>query len=154
MHNRKTALFFVSSIFICLLCVVCKQNKMSAQSHPVEPETILKHAASLYTSLAFYVGTQLDVYTELDAKAMTVEAAAEAMNMTPNFMKRLLYALAASELLTVEKGIFSNTTETSHVCSEGQRGGQVFWPDRWGHRALQAFGRSHGVFENLNAFHG
>jgi len=110
----------VSLLWVCLSLLGCNQEKEQAQLKQLGPETILRHSRSLYTSIAFYVGTQLDIFTVLDQKRMTVEEAASAMNIKPSFMERLLYALAASDMLKVEEGVFTNTEEASRYLVKGK----------------------------------
>jgi SAM-dependent methyltransferase len=74
----------------------------------------------VYTSIAFHVGTQLDIFTVLDPRALTVEEASAATKLKPEFLERLLYALAAAEMLTVEDGRFANTKEASRYLVRGK----------------------------------
>jgi hypothetical protein len=79
-----------------------------------EPTTIMRHSTSLYSSIAFFVGTQLDVFTTLDEGPMTADEVAAALEIKPHFAERLLYALVAAEVVEVDGGKFSNTPESSH----------------------------------------
>lgn len=98
----------------------CRQGTEPDQSQDATPKTILRHSTALYTSVAFYVGTQLDIFTVLDKRPLTVEEAAAVTNIKPGFLERLLYALAASEMLTVEDGVFANTEEASRYLVKGK----------------------------------
>lgn len=118
MHNLKSKPKSVVLLLICLSWLGCTQKEV--QPEQPKPETILRHSESLYTSIAFYIGTKLDIFTVLDRKPMTVEEAASAMNMKSSFMERLLYALAASDMLLVHKGVFSNTEEAGLYLVKGK----------------------------------
>ena len=87
-----------------------------------EPTTIMRHSTSLYSSIAFFVGTQLDVFTILDEGPMTAEEVAAALETKPHFAERLLYALVAAEVVEVEGGRFSNTSESSRYLVKGKPG--------------------------------
>jgi hypothetical protein len=89
-------------------------------SQDVGPAGILRHSKAVYTSIALHVGTQLDIFTVLDPRALTVEEASAATNLRPKFLERLLYALAAAEMLTVEDGRFANTNEASRYLVRGK----------------------------------
>jgi len=93
-----------------------KNNRTS----PPTPNTILRHATSIYPSIAFFVGTQLDVFTVLEGGPFTYEELATILKMKPHFMERLLYALVSAELLTVEDGLFTNTVEASNFLVKGK----------------------------------
>ena len=86
----------------------------------VEPTTIMRHSTSLYSSIAFFVGTQLDVFTILDENPMKADEVAAALETKPHFAERLLYALVAAEVVEVDGGRFSNTPESSHYLVKGK----------------------------------
>jgi hypothetical protein len=75
------------------------------------------------------VGTQLDIFTVLDERPMTTREAATAMNIKSDFIERLLYSLVASEMITVEDGVFANTEEASRYLVKGK-------PDYLGNHVL------------------
>jgi hypothetical protein len=87
---------------------------LSEKELPPKPNTIVKHSISLYSSIAFFVGTQLDIFTILDEDPMTAVEVADTLETKSHFVERLLYALVAAELLEVEGEKFSNTPESSH----------------------------------------
>ncbi len=87
-----------------------------------EPTTIMRHSTSLYSSIAFFVGTQLDVFTTLDEGPMTADEVAAALETKPHFAERLLYALVAAEVVDIDGGRFSNTPESSHYLVKGKPG--------------------------------
>ena len=86
---------------------------MSEKRPPPRPDTIMRHSTSLYSSITFFVGTQLDVFTILDERPMTADEVAAALETKPHFAERLLYALVAAEVLEADEGRFSNTPESS-----------------------------------------
>jgi hypothetical protein len=88
----------------------------------IEPTTIMRHSTSLYSSIAFFVGTQLDVFTILDECPMTADEVAAALETKPHFAERLLYALVAAEVVEVDGGRFSNTPESSRYLVKGKPG--------------------------------
>ena len=83
-------------------------------------ESILRHSTNLYTSIAFHVGMELEIFTVLDSRPMSVSEAAVVTKIRPLFLERLLYSLVASDLLTVEEGVFANTPEASRFLVEGK----------------------------------
>ncbi len=87
-----------------------------------EPTTIMRHSTSLYSSIAFFVGTQLDVFTILDECPMTADEVAAVLETKPHFAERLLYALVAAEVVDIDGGRFSNTPESSHYLVKGKPG--------------------------------
>ena len=120
MMKKKFITFYIVFILIIASGPSCKRGADLVQNPNPGPETILKHSISLYSSIAFFVGTQLDIFTVLDKRPMTVEDAAAVLDIKPRFLKRLLYALVASEMLTVEDGVFANTEEASRYLVKGK----------------------------------
>jgi hypothetical protein len=107
-------------MFMFVILIACRQETEPVKSQDEGPKTILRHSSALYTSIAFYVGTQLDIFSVIDKRPMTVKEASSATNIKPVFLERLLYALAASEMLTVENGVFANTEEASRYLVKGK----------------------------------
>ena len=125
MQRRKVNLFLVP-LALSLALGACHE---SSQPLKPAPDIILKHATSLHTSLAFYAGMRLDVFTVLDEHPMTTEEAAAALSTKLQFSERLLYALAACDLLEVKDGVFANTAEASRYLVRGK-------PDYMGEHVL------------------
>jgi len=115
-HPGGLAILIMAGLFL-LNCGERSDFKSISEAHP---ENILRHSTSLYSAIAFFIGTQLDIFTRLDEKPMAAAEAAEAMEIKPHFMERLLYALAAAEMLEVKQGIFSNTPESSRYLVKGK----------------------------------
>jgi len=82
----------------------------------------MRHSTSLYSSIAFFVGTQLDIFTILDEGQMTAEDVAIALETKPHFTERLLNALVAADVVEFEGGRFFNTPESSHYLVKGKPG--------------------------------
>jgi hypothetical protein len=119
--ERKTSYCrVIVFLAVSLTLSSCDDGPAKPQARDPGPATILKHATALYTSLAFYGGMQLDIFTLMDKHPMTVAEAAEALQTKPAFIERLLYALAACALIEVKDGIFSNTAEASRYLVKGK----------------------------------
>jgi hypothetical protein len=82
----------------------------------------MRHSTSLYSAIAFFVGTQLDIFTILDEGQMTAEDVAVALETKPHFTERLLNALVAADVVEFEGGRFFNTPESSHYLVKGKPG--------------------------------
>ena len=74
---------------------------------------------TVWPSFAMLAGIQLDLFTRLKDRPMSSEQIAEALGVGPDKLKSLLYALAASGLLTVEDNLFSNTGEANQFLVRG-----------------------------------
>jgi hypothetical protein len=96
------------------------KNHVRVRRETPKPTTIMRHSTSLYSSIAFFVGTQLDIFTILDKGPMTLEKVAAALETKPHFVERLLNALVAAEVVEVDGGRFSNTPESSHYLVKGK----------------------------------
>ena len=86
---------------------------------PPEPKTIQK-LVDVYPSFALLAGMQLDLFTPLEAGPMAPERIANAIGVSVEKLKPLLYALVAAELLTVEGDCFANTDEANHFLVRGR----------------------------------
>jgi hypothetical protein len=89
-----------------------EEKKMSASYNKVSPSTIMRNVYAVYPSFAMLAGMQLGVFTPLKDGPMNVEDLAGALNVLPEKLAPLLYALVTANLLTVEDGVFSNTEES------------------------------------------
>ena len=107
----------------------------------VEPTTILRHAYAVYPPMAMLAGMQLDVFTPLKDGPMTATALANALDVRPEKLKTLLYALVHAELLKVEGDRFANTAEADAYLVRGRAtymgGTHELYSDLWG-TALKA----------------
>jgi hypothetical protein len=125
---------WIYPLFILLVITMgiipaCQKRNESDRSKAAGPHTILRHSTALYTSIAFFVGTQIDIFTFLDKQPLSIKEASAVTNIKPVLLERLLYALVASEMLTVENGIFANTEEASRYLVKGK-------PDYLGNHVL------------------
>ena len=62
--------------------------------------------------MAMMAGIQLELFTLLKDKPRTLEHMAYALDVAPEKLRPLLYALVVAGLLNVVEGRFSNTTES------------------------------------------
>lgn len=77
----------------------------------IEPKTIVRHAYGVYPSMAMLAGMQLDVFTPLKDGPMSGARLAEALDVSQEKLRPLLYALVNAELLRIEDDQFANTPE-------------------------------------------
>jgi hypothetical protein len=113
---RSIIVFFV----ISLALFSCREDTAQPELSKPAPTTILRHSKSLYTSLAFYAGMQLDIFTTLNLHPLTADAAAAAIGTKTQFAERLLCALTACDLLEVRDGVYTNTAEASRYLVRGK----------------------------------
>ena len=88
--------------------------------YPVRPDTIERLATAVYPSFAMLAGMQLDVFTPLKEGPLRAEHLANALGIDPTRTARLLYALTAIGLLTVDGDRFANTPEADHFLVRGR----------------------------------
>lgn len=69
---------------------------------------------------AFLAGTKLDVFTALSDGPKSAEKLAAAISADPNWLRPLLFSLAASGLLTEDAGKFRNSDEADHYLVRGR----------------------------------
>jgi hypothetical protein len=86
----------------------------------MEMKTIEKLGSAAYPAFAMVAGMQLDLFTPLGAGPMSARQLAEAMDFESARLSRLLYALVAAGLLTVENGLFANTPEADYFLVRGK----------------------------------
>jgi hypothetical protein len=94
--------------------------------------------------MAMLAGMQLDVFTPLKDGPMTAKALANALDVRPEKLRPLLYALVRAELLLKFEGDrFANTPEADAYLVRGRAtymgGTHEFYSDLWG-TALKAAG--------------
>lgn len=83
------------------------------------PETINRLSEGAVYGLAMLAGMQLDVWTLLKDGPRTVEQIADELNVRVIKIRPLLYALAASGLVTVKEDLFTNTLEAQRYLVKG-----------------------------------
>ena len=86
----------------------------------LKPETIEKLFKAVYPSFALLAGIQLDLFTPLKDGPLSAEQIANAIQVRPDKLGPLLYALAVAGLLREEDGLFSNTDESDHFLVRGR----------------------------------
>lgn len=86
----------------------------------LRPETIERLATAVYSSFAMLAGMQLDVFTPLNDGPLSAAQLADALGIDPTRTARLLHALAAIGLLTVDGDRFSNAPEAEHFLVRGR----------------------------------
>src|SRR2546430_16570539 len=106
------------------------------------PTTIVRHAYAVYPPMAMLAGMQLDVFTPLKDGPMTATALANALDVRPEKLRPLLYALVHGELLLKFEGDrFANTPEADAYLVRGRAtymgGTHELYSDLWG-TALKA----------------
>ena len=87
----------------------------------VRPDTINRLVNSVYPGFALLAGMQIDVFTPLAEGSRDAAALAGEMGVRTDFLETVLYALAATGLLTVEAGRFANTPEAERFLVRGSR---------------------------------
>ncbi len=101
----------------------------------ISPTAIMRNAYAVYPSFAMLAGMQLDVFTPLKDQPMNAESLATVLKVKESKLFPLLYALVSSDLLTVENGFFSNTTESDTFLVKGRSaymgGLNEFFNDLW-----------------------
>ena len=86
---------------------------------PLQPTTIQKLATAVYPSFALLAGMQLDVFTPLKDGPLMATQLADALGVNAEKLARLLYALAAADVLTVAEDRFGNTPEAQQFLVKG-----------------------------------
>ena len=87
----------------------------------VRPDTINRLVNSVYPGFALLAGMQLDVFTPLAEDSKDSAALAAEMGVRADLLETVLYALAATGLLTVEEGRFANTPEADRFLVRGSK---------------------------------
>jgi SAM-dependent methyltransferase len=84
------------------------------------PTCIIRNAYAVYPSFAMIAGMQLDVFTPLEGGPRTVEELSSVLEVRPDKLSPLLYALVPAGLLEVKDGVFANTPEASEFLVRGR----------------------------------
>ena len=88
----------------------------------LEPTTIIRHANAVFGPMAMLAGMELDLFSALGDGPRSTSEIAAAIDADPGRLSLLLYALVGAELLTVEDGVFANTTEVDRYLIAGKPG--------------------------------
>jgi predicted O-methyltransferase YrrM len=110
---------------------------------PPTPEIIEKLADGAMAAFAMLAGMQLDLFTPLKDGPKSAVEIADTIGADPDKLSLLLHALVAAEMLTVDGGLFSNTSESNHYLVNSEPtyiGGarQSFFVSRWQEASLTA----------------
>jgi hypothetical protein len=87
-----------------------------------QPDIFYKIKNSARPVAAMLAGMQLDLFTPLDERPLSVDELAADLEVNANNLGPLLYGLVLAGLLVVEDGRFSNTPETSTYFVRGKAG--------------------------------
>ena len=102
-----------------------------AHSDATPPQVVMRLLDSVPPAFALLAGMQLDVFTALSTGPRPAVQLAHALGVDSDHLERLLYALVAAEVLTVDSGCFSNTPEANDCLVRGS-------PGYFGHEFLTA----------------
>ena len=86
---------------------------------PPSREIFDKLVDTPYPAFAFVAGVKLDVFTPLGDGPKTAEELASILKVDPQKLSPLLYALVVAGVLTVDDGIFANTSSSDHFLVKG-----------------------------------
>jgi hypothetical protein len=93
---------------------------MNATPDRLQPDTINAHLGHVYPALAMLAGMQLDVFSPLADGPRDVETLAVALDVQPQKLRPLLYALVTAGLLRLDGECFANTAESMEFLVRGR----------------------------------
>jgi SAM-dependent methyltransferase len=93
---------------------------MNATPDRLQPDTINTHLGHVYPALAMLAGMQLDVFSPLADGPRDVETLAVALDVQPQKLRPLLYALVTAGLLRLDGECFANTAESMEFLVRGR----------------------------------
>jgi ubiquinone/menaquinone biosynthesis C-methylase UbiE len=100
------------------------------------PETISRLANAVYPSFAALAAMELDVFTPLKDGPKRAEEIADALGVSAQKLRPLLYALVPIGLLSVDGDVFSNSDEAERFLVRGSPlylgSRHELWSDLWG----------------------
>jgi hypothetical protein len=115
----------------------------------INPTTIFQHAYGVYPPMAMLAGMKLDVFTPLKDGPMTAAALGDVLDVKPDKLRPLLYALVHAELLRVEGDRFANTPEADVYLVRGRPtymgSAHELYSDLWGAALTAAQSISAGI---------
>jgi SAM-dependent methyltransferase len=91
------------------------------ETTPPRPLVIGRLSNAVYPAAAMLAGMQIELFTALDAGPATGVELAQRLGVKAEKLERLLYALAAAELLTLDDGRFANGAEAAHFFVKGRK---------------------------------
>ena len=86
---------------------------MQKTDNQLAPDTINNLLDAVNGPMALLAGMQLDIFSPLGKGPCNAATVAKELDVNPQKLSLLLYALVVANLLTVDKGEFSNTPETT-----------------------------------------
>jgi hypothetical protein len=86
----------------------------------IMPKVINQHLANVYPSLAMMAGMQLEVFTAIGEESKDLDSIAGILEVRPEKLRPLLYALVTAGLLVVEKNNFQNNQEAKEFLIKGK----------------------------------
>ena len=90
-----------------------------ASGDQVQPATIQRLQDAVAPAFALLGGMQLDLFTPMASGEQTAEELAARLGVDANRLSRLLYALAATGLVTAREGRFGNAPEAAEFLVRG-----------------------------------
>ncbi len=90
--------------------------------HTPQPDIFYQIKNRARGTAALLAGMQLELFTPLDGRALSIEQLAGRLEVNANKLGPLLYALVHEGLLQEEDGYFSNTPETAEYLVKGKAG--------------------------------
>ena len=109
---------------------------MTEPEAPKTPDTINQLMGAVYSPVAMLAGMQLELFTPLAEGPMNAAELSVKLDVRPDKLSPLLYALVVANLLTVDNGLFANTPESNQFLVKGAPrylgGGHELWSAIWG----------------------
>lgn len=87
---------------------------------PIQPDRISQLLDAVYPSFALLAGMELDLFTNLDGQARSLDEIADGLGVNPEMLRPLLFALTVSELLVEENDNFRNSAEAQEFLVQGK----------------------------------
>ncbi|HKJ28286.1 MAG TPA: methyltransferase [Anaerolineales bacterium] len=85
-----------------------------------KPDTITKHLEAVYPSFALHAAMQLDIFTQLHHKSLSMEELAQVIDVQAYKLRPVLFILVQAGLLNYARFLFSNTPETDRYLVKGK----------------------------------
>ncbi|MEQ8494614.1 MAG: methyltransferase [Gammaproteobacteria bacterium] len=91
-----------------------------SESSALKPDTINRHINNVYPALAMLAGMQLEMFSALGEDSLDVDSLAARLEVRPDKLRPLLYALVTAGLLALDGGRFANTAEAAEFLVKGR----------------------------------
>ena len=92
---------------------------MDTDARALRPDTFNRHLGNVYPALAMLAGMQLEVFTPLADRPLTVDELAARLGVRAVKLRPLMYALAVAGMVTVDGERFANTAESQAFLVKG-----------------------------------